>query len=191
MTVRSMFLPTTGEPFLDETTFKTWLMVYRTRVRHAWGAEDMVYILQQWNRRPGTPFLKKLGRFLKVWHDNMVFSLGSVIVAIGTILSISLDNNPVITYPPFPIPYVIEILNVMGVVGMLTIWIVERIRCNNRKYSWRPGTILSEIASWVIFALITFVLAGLPVLHAHTKILLGSDLTFERTPKGILPKHHS
>ena len=191
MTVRSMFLPTTGEPFLGETTFKTWKVVYKTHVRHSWGAGDMVYMLQQWGRQPRTPFIKKLGRLLKIWHDNMVFSLGSVFVAVGTLLSIQLENNPVITYPHFPIPYVIEALNVLGVVGMLTIWFVERIRCNNQKYSWKPGVILSEIASWVFFALITFVLAGLPVLHAHTKMLFGDSLTFDRTPKGIVPKKSS
>jgi hypothetical protein len=90
-----------------------------------------------------------------------------------------------------PTPYVMETLNGMGMVGILTIWIVERIRCNNRKHSWRLSAIFSEIPSWVIFLVITFVLAGLPFLHAHLKMLLGSNLTFERTPKGILPKNHS
>jgi len=191
MIVHPIFLPTTGEPFLGESTIKTWILVYRTRVRHAWGAGDMVYMLQQWNKQPRTPFIKKLSRFLKIWHDNMAFSLGSVFVAFGTLLSILLNNNPVITYIAFPIPYVIEGLNVFGVVGFLTIWIVERIRCNNFKYSWKLSTIFSEIASWVIFGVITFVLAGLPVLHAHTKMLFGSDLTFERTPKGVLPKNRT
>ena len=191
MSVRSLFLPTIGEPFLGENTIKTWLMVYRTRIRHAWGAGDMVYILQQWNHQPRTPFFWKLNRFLKIWHDNIVFSMGSVFVAVGTLLSIWLDNNPVITYPRFPIPYVIEALNVLGVVGMVSIWMIERIRSNNSKYSWKPGTVFSEVISWVFFAVITFVLAGLPVLHAHTKMLLGDSLTFDRTPKGIVPKKHA
>ena len=186
MRVRPIFLPTTGEPFLAENTLKTWMLVYRTRVRHAWGAGDMVYVLQQWGRQPGTPVFKKFGRFMKIWHDNMVFSLGSVFVAIGTLLSINLVSNPVITYIPVPVPYLMEVFNALGVLGMLTIWIVERIRCNSREYSWKIKTLLEEIGSWVIFSVITFVLAGLPVLHAHTKMLLGSDLTFERTPKGVL-----
>ena len=188
MTVRSMFLPTIAEPFLDETTLKTWKLVFWTRVRHAWGAGDMVYMLQQWNRQPRTPVFKKLGRFLKIWHDNMAFILGSVFVTVGTLLSIILEHNPVITHPPFPIPYVMDVLNGLGMVGMLTIWIVERIRCNDARYSWKLSTIGPEIASWIIFPAITFFLAGLPVLHAHTKILLGSDLSFARTPKGIMLK---
>jgi hypothetical protein len=120
----------------------------------------------------------------------MVFSLGGIFVAVGTGLSILLDHNPVITYLPFPVPYVIEALNVLGVVGMLTIWFTERIRANHQKYTWKPRSIIPEIVSWVFFALITFTLAGLPILHAHTKMLLGDSLTFDRTPKGILPKKH-
>lgn len=191
MTVRSLFLPTIGEPFLGETTWKTWAMVYRTHIRHAWGALDMVYVLQQWNLHPRVPFFKKLGRLLKIWHDNVVFSLGGIFVAVGTGLSILLDHNPVITYPPFPVPYVMEALNFLGVAGMITIWITERIRANHQKYTWKPGTVVPEIVSWIFFAVITFVLAGLPVLHAHTKMLLGDDLAFERTPKGIVPKERT
>ena len=189
MKLRSIFLPTVGEPFLGETLWKTWVMVYKTRVRHAWGAGDMVYMLQQWRKQTRTPFLQKVGRFTTVWHDNMVFSLGGVITVVGTLLSIILDHNPVITYPPFPVPYVIPALNVLGGLGLVTIWLVERIRCNNKKYSWRFGVILGEIGSWIIFPVITFALSGIPALHAHSKMLFGGSLTFERTPKGILPKN--
>jgi cellulose synthase/poly-beta-1,6-N-acetylglucosamine synthase-like glycosyltransferase len=191
MTVRSMFLPTIGEPFVGETTLKTWKMVYNTHIRHAWGAADMVYILQQWGQHPRAPFYKKLARLFKIWHDNLVFSVGGIFVAVGTGLSIVLDRNPVVTYPHFPIPYVIEALNVLGVVGMLTIWFTERIRVRRADLSWKPGPVLSEIFSWIVFAVITFVLAGLPVLHAHTKMLFGESLTFERTPKGIVPKKYT
>ncbi len=189
MQLRSIFLPTVGEPFLGETLWKTWVMVYKTRVRHAWGAGDMVYMLQQWRKQKRTPFLLKVGRFIKIWHDNTVFSLGGVVTVVGTILSIVLDRNPVITYPPFPVPYFIPVLNVLGGLGLITIWLVERFRCNNKKYSWRLGVMLEEIGSWIIFPVITFMLSGVPALHAHTKMLFGGGLTFERTPKGILPNN--
>jgi hypothetical protein len=189
MHLRSIFLPTTGEPFLGESIIKTWMMVYKTRVRHAWGALDMVYVLQQWQRNGHTPFLSKLGRLVKIWHDNTIFGLGGVFTVVGTLLSIVIDHNPVITYPPFPVPYVMPVLNVLGGLGLIMIWIVERIRCNNARISWKPQVLLGEIASWIIFPVITFVLSGVPSLHAHTKILLGDSMTFERTPKGILPKN--
>lgn len=189
MKLRSIYLPTVGEPFLGETLWKTWVMVYKTRVRHAWGAGDMVYMLQQWRKQYRTPFLPKVGRFTKIWHDNMVFSLGGVITVVGTLLSIIIDGNPVITYPPFPVPYVMPVLNLMGGLGLVTIWLVERMRCNNKKFSWRFGVILGEIGSWIIFPVITFTLSGIPALHAHTKMLFGGSLTFERTPKGLLPKN--
>jgi hypothetical protein len=148
----------------------------------------MVYVLQQWGRHPRIPFLTKLGRFTKTWHDNMVFSLGGVFSVVGTLLSILLTGNPVITYPPFPVPYVMEALNVLGASGLLTIWIVERFRCNNSRYSWRLRVVAEEIGSWIIFPVITFMLSGMPALHAHTKMLFGGSLSYERTPKGLLPK---
>jgi cellulose synthase/poly-beta-1,6-N-acetylglucosamine synthase-like glycosyltransferase len=188
MRVHPMFLPTKADPFLGENVWKTWEIVYRTRIRHAWGAGDMVYILQQWNRNPRTPFFKKLSRLLKIWHDHMAFILASVVVGIGTLLSLSLDQNQIITYVAAPVPYLMEFVNGLGMVSMLTMWFGERMRCSNRNFTWKLTTVIPEIVSWVFLAFITFVLTGLPVLHAHTKMLLGDNLVFERTPKGILPK---
>jgi hypothetical protein len=157
-------------------------------VRHAWGAGDMVYMLQQWNRNPRTPFFSKLARLGKIWHDNMAFILGSVFVAVGTLLSILLERNPVITYYPIAVPYAMDILNGLSMSCMVMMWLVERMRCRDPRYSWRLNKMIPEVVNWIFFPVITFSLAGLPFLHAHTKILFGSDLTFHRTPKGNLPK---
>lgn len=186
--LKPIYAPTAGEPVIGENLWKTWENFYSQQVRHAWGAVDLGYMLQQWRRRSQTSVIKKISRFMKILHDNVIFSLGSVFILVGTLLSLALDRNPIITYPELSIPYVIEALNVIGVVGMLTIWVVERIRCSNRHYSWKLGMILSEVANWAIFAFLTLILAGLPILHAHTKMLFGSNLEYERTPKGLIPR---
>lgn len=189
MRVDAIFLPTLGEPVVGKNTWDAWVNFYKQQLRHAWGAGDMSYMLQHWNRHPGTPFIKKFGRIGKIWHDNMVFSTGSIIILLGTLLSINLENNPVITIPTNT-PYTswFALLNGMGVAFMLLIWLVERIRCNNRHMSWRLTTVISELGSWVIFAVITLVLAGLPVIQAQTMMLLGGSLVYERTPKGLPSK---
>jgi cellulose synthase/poly-beta-1,6-N-acetylglucosamine synthase-like glycosyltransferase len=189
MQVDPIYLPTIGEPVLGENTWKAWENFYKQQLRHAWGACDMSYMLQQWNRHPGTPFYKKLGRFTKIWHDNMVFSTGAILILLGTVLSIVLENNPVVTIPRNSVfTPLTEIINAVGVLGMLTIWITERIRCANRNFTWKLTTILAEIINWVIFAAVTFVLAGVPVIQAQTMMLFGANLAYERTPKGIHPK---
>ena len=78
--------------------------------------------------------------------------------------------------------------NVIGVIGMLAIWLLERSRCYDHRYSWKLMSVIPEVASWVIFAVVTLVLAGLPVIQAQTMLLFGDSLTYERTPKGILSK---
>jgi cellulose synthase/poly-beta-1,6-N-acetylglucosamine synthase-like glycosyltransferase len=189
MQVDPIFLPTIGEPVLGENTWQAWVNFYKQQLRHAWGASDMSYMIQQWNRHPGTPFYKKMGRFMKIWHDNMVFSTGAVFILFGTVLSIVLENNPVVTIPRNSVfTPLTEIINAIGVLGMLTIWIIERIRCSNPNFTWKLTTILSEIFNWVVFAVITFVLAGVPVIQAQTMMLFGATLVYERTPKGIHSK---
>ncbi len=188
MRVDAIFLPTVGEPVVGKNTWDAWVNFYKQQLRHAWGAGDMSYMLQHWNSHPGTPFLKKFGRIGKIWHDNMVFSTGSIIILLGTLLSINLENNPVISIPRnTPYNSVFAILNGIGAAFMIVIWLVERIRCNNRHMSWRFSTVVSELVSWIIFPVITLVLAGVPVIQAQTMLLMGGSLVYERTPKG-LPK---
>jgi cellulose synthase/poly-beta-1,6-N-acetylglucosamine synthase-like glycosyltransferase len=186
MEMEAIFLPTLGEPVVGKNTWESWVNFYKQQLRHAWGASDMSYMLQQWNRNPGTPFLKKFGRIAKIWHDNMVFSTGAIIILLGSLLSINLESNPVLTIPTnTPYTTAFAVINAVGVAFTMLIWLVERIRCSDHNLSWKFITIISELGSWVIFAVVTLVLAGLPVIQAQTMMLFGGNLVYERTPKGI------
>jgi len=187
MSVIPVYLPTIGEPVVGKNLWDTWITFYKQQLRHAWGALDISYVVQQWSRNKNIPFLKKTARLFKIVHDNMLLSAGAVFAVSGTILSMTLEGNPVVTMPSnFPYPLVLQIYNIVGAVGMISIWLVERFRCNNRHRSWRLDVLFIEIFNWVIFAFITYGLTSLPVLHAHTKLLLGDSLTYEVTPKGVL-----
>lgn len=178
-----VYLPTTVDAVDGGTLGEALANYYRQQVRHAWGAEDVGYILQQWRRSPGTPIHKKLLCFFWVFHHHLLRSTSWFLVALGSVLSgVSrgvlasvVDGQPVR-------PDLIWFFNIAGAVTSVAIWAVERARCAPRREGRALPTLAREVAVWVLmfFFCIAFALPG---LHAQTKLLLGRPLEFRRTPK--------
>ena len=63
-------------------------------------------------------------------------------------------------------------------------WAAEYDRSVLQKYLFAPAhnALLEEVAAWALMPLYSFIFS-MPGLHAQTKMLLGSPLVFQRTPK--------
>jgi hypothetical protein len=183
-----VYLPTKGDTVDGATFWQALVNFYKQKVRHGWGCQDASYILQQWGRAKGMPFSKKIAPLIKSLHDHLIFSVGSVMVLIGTLLSFVLYGNPVITLPTgFPFPILLQVANTLGALGLWGTWIAERVRVSSNWRHWRLSTLVMEILGWGVMPVASFLMLGLPVLHAQTKMMLGSQLAFVRTPKQVNP----
>jgi cellulose synthase/poly-beta-1,6-N-acetylglucosamine synthase-like glycosyltransferase len=184
--VKRIYLPTRGNPTYGATLWDAIVIFYNQKVRHAWGGVEIGYVFQMWNFRPPAPFFYILGRQLKLFHDHLFFSTAGFIVTLGTVLSIALDHTAVITLPPVSFsPILFAIINGLGGTTLVVIWFSERIRLSRGWKDWSPATLLREIAAWVIFPVLSFLLMNLPGLQAQTKMVLGQPFYFQRTPKDI------
>jgi len=184
--IRHIYLPTCGNPIFGATLWNAILIFYRQKLRHAWGGVEIGYVFQKWNTFPGVPFFYKLGRLLKLFHDHLFFSTAGFIVTVGTILSIVLDKSPVITLPPNSFsPVFFAIFNALGGSALLVVWFTERIRLTRSRSDWSPITLMREVAAWVIFPVLSFLLMNLPGLQAQTMMVLGQPFQFNRTPKRL------
>ncbi len=187
-----VFLPNKGDTVTGATWWQTLVNFYKQKLRHGWGCQDASYILQQWGRARGMPWTRKIVPLIKSLHDHLIFSVGGGMVLIGTILSIILDGNPVITLPVgFPYPLLLQAANVLGALGLWGTWIAERVRVSSNIRHWQLSTLFLEILGWAAMPVASFVMIGLPVLHAQTKMMLGSRLAFARTPKQVDLCDHS
>ena len=184
--IKRIYLPTHGNPIFGANLWHAIVIFYNQKLRHAWGGVEIGYIFQKWNTPPGTPFFYKLGRLLKLFHDHLFFSTAGFIVTLGTVLSIALDHTAVITLPPVSFsPLLIAIINLLGGSSLIVVWFTERIRLSRGWKDWSLRTLLSEVASWIIFPVLSFLLINLPGLQAQTKMVLGQPFFFNRTPKQI------
>ena len=115
----------------------------------------------------------------------MIFSAGGLLVMIGTLLSLVVDGNPVITFPIISPEWttVFQILNALSVYSLIAIWLLERTRSSAGRSSWRAWMLVKEAVLMLVFPVMLILLVGMPVLHAHTKMALAQQITFHRTPK--------
>ena len=183
-----VYLPTRGDTVTGATFWQTLVNYYKQKLRHGWGCQDASYVLQQWGRVDGMSFGRKALPLIKSLHDHLIFSVGGGLVLIGTLLSLVLYNNPVITLPfDFAYPLLLQAINVLGALGLWGTWIAERVRVSSDVRHWRFSTLIMEILGWGAMPVASFLMVGLPVLHAQTKMMLGSQLAFVPTPKQADP----
>ena len=184
--VQRIYLPTHGNPTFGANLWHAIGIFYNQKLRHAWGGVEIGYVFQKWNFQPAAPVFYKIGRLLKLFHDHLFFSTAGFIVSLGTLLSIALDHTAVITLPPVSFsPIFFTILNLLGGSALGVIWFSERVRLSRGWRDWNLRTLASEIASWIIFPVLSFLLMNLPGLQAQTKMVLGQPFYFNRTPKQL------
>jgi cellulose synthase/poly-beta-1,6-N-acetylglucosamine synthase-like glycosyltransferase len=184
--ITPVYLPTRGDTVGGENHWRALMNFYRQKLRHGWGCQDASYILQQWGRVKGMSFGRKVVPLIKSLHDHLIFSVGSGTVLVGMALSMILYGNLLFTVPTgAPAPILWQAANSLGALGLWGMWIAERIRVSSDVRHWRLSTLILEILGWGMMPVASFLMLGLPVLHAQTKMMLGSQLAFVRTPKQI------
>jgi cellulose synthase/poly-beta-1,6-N-acetylglucosamine synthase-like glycosyltransferase len=187
--IRHVYLPVHGNPVYGENLWHAIGIFFTQKIRQGWGGTEIGYLIQMWDSPPGAPFFHKFGRLFKLIHDHLFFSTAGFIVTLGTVLSIIIDHNAVITLPPVSFnPQLFIILNLLGGSALMVIWFTERVRLTRSWKDWNLKSLSSEIVSWSIFPVLVFLLTNLPGLLAQTKMMLGKTIDFKRTPKGFHAK---
>ena len=185
VSLRPIFLPTSSDAAIGDTPRQAVMNTYRQRLRHAWGAQDIGYILQQWHRSPQTPFAIKLLYLSKVVHDHVILTTAGLVVGMVSLLLLALHGASSITQPG-PLRALVSVATVGNLVvglGMVAMGLTEHLLCRRRSPGWRPTSLLGDICMWPLLPVITLGIAGMPVLHAQAKLLFASPLVYVATPK--------
>lgn len=184
VTVRPVMLPTQGDAVEGDDLWQTMRNFYRQRMRHAWGCQNLGYILQQWNRHEGITLSQKLLYLLQVLQDYTLFATAALVLGISWFFGFVITGSPVISFFHLAIPaYFFVALNLLGAVSTWIIWGGEHIRCAYSVFGWRPSHLIADVVTWCVMPVITLTLAVAPVLHANTRMLIGGRIRFVRTEK--------
>lgn len=186
--VQPIFLPflassATGETIREATTNR-----YRQSLRHAWGSQEVGYLLRTWWQRRGTFHAEKGFRLLsRMSHDVMLPGAGWVMLTVGTQLSLLLHSD--VREIWFTAPW--TSLPVMALHGAfltlfllsVLIWFMDvRMRPHDSQRVTRSEIALVMLG-FIVMPLMTLVFVALPMLHAQTRLMLGHRLDFHVTAK--------
>ncbi len=210
-----IFLPHSLDAVDGETLWRALVNRCRQAIRHAWGAEDMGFILEQWRQARDVPFARKLSQLIQVSHDHLIQSTSWFLVMLGQPLT-RFTPLPATTWPglltccsrslatemlplgPFlshlasstimacSFVLIVKLSYIVSGIGMAVVWVLGLYRSTMPEKRWRMLWSALSMVELLLLPVVTFVLGALPALYAQTRLLLGLDLTYRPTPKRIV-----
>jgi hypothetical protein len=171
-------------PFLaNATTGDTWSRAikarYRQTFRHAWGAKEIGYTIDQMGRHSRSTWRL----LIRVAHDNLLAGAGWVIMSLGAQLPLAFHPAWARENLNSPAFLVLQASLILVTALTLIFWALDK---HIRPPCPHPETKrerLYELLSLPLVAVLTMSCVALPVLHAQTRLMLGKPIEFRVTAK--------
>ncbi len=178
-----IFLPTSIDAPEGKTFFQALKNRYYQCQRHAWGATDIAYAVDQSFKHPEIPWRKKILRIYKVFKSHFIWTTNWPILTFGASLPVLLNPKFFQTSLGYNLPRFSQ--------QILTICLIPLIILIILDYSLRPNEIkpkgiknkIAEFVAWFAFPLSSLFMSVIPGLDAHTRLMLGKRLEYKVTKK--------
>jgi hypothetical protein len=180
--VEPIFLPTIVDAPEGKDYFSALKNRYNQCVRHAWGAIDIPYAIEQAKAHPEIPLVTRLLRVFKLIQTHLIWSSNWFVLTLGTSLPVALNPHFFQTSIGFNLPKVSNIILTVCLLPLLVIIILDWLL---RPVSQKKGfiNILKNILQWPFMPIATLTMSVLPGLHSHTRLLFGKRLEYKTTQK--------
>lgn len=180
--VNPIFLPTVVDAPDGTSYFSALKNRYSQCVRHAWGAIDIPYAIEQSRLHPEIPFLIRALRIFKLIQTHLIWSSNWFILTLGTSLPVMLNPKFFQTSFGYNLP---RISNVILTICLIPLFVLIVLDWKLRPVSQKKGfiNIMKNILQWPFMPIATLTMSVLPGLHSHTKLLFGKSLEYKTTAK--------
>lgn len=180
--VEPIFLPTVVDAPTGDNYFSALKNRYNQCLRHAWGAIDIPYALEQSRLHPEIPFLTRALRIFKLLQTHFIWSSNWFILTLGTSLPVLLNPQFFNTTLGYNLPRISNIILTICLFPLAVLIILDwKLRPASQKKGFK--NILQNILQWPLMPIATLALSVLPGLHSHTRLLFGRGLEYKTTAK--------
>ncbi len=181
-TVEPIFLPTIVDAPSGKNFFDALKNRYHQCLRHAWGAIDIPYAIEQSRLHPEIPLLTRALRIFKLIETHLIWSSNWFILTLGTSLPVILNPRFFQTAIGFNLPRISNIILTICLLPLVTVIILDwKLRPDYQKRGL--GNFLKNILQWPFMPIATLAMSVIPGLHSHTRMLLGRRLEYKTTAK--------
>lgn len=181
--VSPIFLPTVVDAPDGKNYFAALKNRYDQCVRHAWGATDIPYAIEQARLHPEIPLLSRLLRIYKLIQTHFIWSSNWFVLTLGTSLPVILNPKFFNTALGYNLPRVSNLILTLCLIPLFVLIILDwKLRPKDQqKGTWN---FIKNMLQWPLMPVATLALSVLPGLHSHTRLLLGKRLEYKTTAKG-------
>lgn len=180
--VEPIFLPTIVDAPDGKNYFSALKNRYSQCVRHAWGAIDIPYAIEQSKNHPEISLLTRSLRIFKLIKTHLIWSSNWFILTLGTSLPILLNPKFFQTTFGYNLPKISNIILTICLIPLITLIILDwKLRPERQKKGF--FNILKNILQWPFMPIATLTMSVLPGLQSHTRLFLGKGLEYKTTKK--------
>ncbi len=180
--VNPIFLPTIVDAPDGKNYFSALQNRYNQCLRHAWGAIDIPYAIEQSRLHPEISWLTRALRIYKLIQTHFIWSSNWFILTLGTSLPVALNPYFFNTTLGYNLPRIANLILTICLVPMFVLIALDwKLRPTYQKKGFR--NILKNIFQWPMMPIATLTMSVLPGLHSHTRLLLGRRLEYKTTQK--------
>lgn len=181
-TVNPIFLPTIVDAPDGKSYFDALKNRYNQCLRHAWGAIDIAYAIEQARVHTEIPFLVRGLRIFKLIETHLIWSSNWFILTLGTSLPILLNPQFFQTSFGFNLPRISNIILTLCLIPLALVIILDwKLRPNTKNKSLLG--FVKNLLQWPFMPIATLTMSVLPGLHSHTRLMLGKRLEYQTTIK--------
>lgn len=180
--VNPIFLPTIVDAPDGKTYFDALKNRYNQCLRHAWGAIDIAYAIEQARLHTEIPFMTRALRVFKLIETHLIWSSNWFILTLGTSLPVLLNPAFFQTSFGFNLP---RISNIILTICLLPLFLVILLDWKLRPKSPHKNFLgfVKNLLQWPFMPIATLTMSVLPGLHSHTRLMLGKRLEYKTTIK--------
>ncbi|MFA6250308.1 MAG: hypothetical protein WC686_02250 [Candidatus Shapirobacteria bacterium] len=180
--VEPIFLPTIVDAPSGANYFSALKNRYNQCLRHAWGAIDIPYAIEQSRVHPEIPLTTRILRVFKIIQTHLIWSSNWFILTLGTSLPVILNPHFFQTSFGYNLPRVSNIILTICLIPLSSLIILDwLLRPASQKKGWK--NFFKNLLQWPFMPIATLTMSVLPGLHSHTRLLLGRRLEYKTTVK--------
>ncbi len=180
--VEPIFLPTIVDAPSGDSFFGALKNRYQQCLRHAWGAIDIPYAIEQSRHHPEIPLVTRILRVVKLIETHLIWSSNWFILTLGTSLPVVLNPNFFQTTIGFNLP---RISNIILTICLLPLFVIILLDWKLRPVEQKKGlkSFFINLLQWPFMPIATLTMSVIPGLHSHTRLMLGKSLEYKVTVK--------
>jgi len=180
--VDPIFLPTIVDAPDGNSTYQALKNRYNQSVRHAWGATDIPYAIEQSRMHHDIPWTIRWPRIYKLIESHLLWSSNWFILTLGTSLPVILNPHFFMTTFGFNLPRIANVMLTICLIPLVFLILLDwKLRPDYQKKGFK--NIAKNLIQWPLFPIATLFMSVLPGLDSQTRLMLGRRLEYKTTTK--------